>query len=228
MMQDAPLLILAGPAAVGKTTAVREILGADSRFSFVRSVTTRPPRGDGFDAEYLYLSEPEFLARRDSGELLEWMEYGHAMYGTPHSELARIRANGQIPLLILDLCGVHSVRLATPPIPAYAIYLYTDLNTAEQRLYDRYLSPIPSVEGLRSFAGRKEANIRDYLTIREHTADFDLFLSEAGTPREVADSILAAYDSRSHRPQENERVAVSLTAQAEEKRQGSRQGGHTL
>ena len=47
------LLILVGPSAVGKTTVADEIISRGG-FSLIRSLTTRAPRGDGHDDEYIY------------------------------------------------------------------------------------------------------------------------------------------------------------------------------
>ena len=84
------ILILAGPSAVGKTTVADYILKSYPSFSLVRSATTRAKRGDGHDAEYIYLSREEFNARLLSGKMLEHTEYANEMYGTPASEIERI------------------------------------------------------------------------------------------------------------------------------------------
>ena len=97
------ILVLAGPSAVGKTTVMKEILSHSSRFEFMRSATTRAPRSDGNDSEYVYLSKEEFKAQIVSGEMLEYTEFGGNFYGTPISELKRASALGKTPLLILDI-----------------------------------------------------------------------------------------------------------------------------
>ena len=66
------ILILAGPSAVGKTTVMKEILSRSDEFEFIRSATTRAPRGDGHDSEYIYLTEIEFKKRIADGEMLEY------------------------------------------------------------------------------------------------------------------------------------------------------------
>lgn len=221
MTQTHPLLILAGPSAVGKTTVAEALLARDGRLSLVRSVTTREPRDDRFAGEYIYLDRAEFERRREAGELVEWMEYGGQLYGTPVSELARIRAQGQIPLLILDLVGVHSARTHTPPLPLYTVYLWEELDVMEQRLYDRTLAVAPSVEGLTTFTERREANIRDYLTLSERVGEFDVMLHADGEVSDLADQVLACYADGLRTPEENVRVTDALAEMAREKSQRS-------
>ena len=92
------ILVIVGPSGVGKTTVADKILSSKAEFSFVRSATTRLPRGDGKDSEYLYVSREEFARRVENGEMLEYMEYGDNLYGTPRSEIDRVFSEGRIPL----------------------------------------------------------------------------------------------------------------------------------
>lgn len=216
-----PLLILAGPSAVGKTTVAEALLARDGRLSLVRSVTTREVRDDRFQQEYIYLAREEFVRRREAGELLEWMEYGGQLYGTPLSELERIQAQGGIPLLILDLVGVHSARTHQPPLPLYTVYLWETLDIMEQRLYDRTLAAAPSVEGLTTFTRRREANIQDYLTLAEHIGELDVLLHAEGEVDGLAQRILACYTDGVRTPQENASTAAILADMAREKSQRS-------
>ena len=96
------ILIVAGPSAVGKTTVAHRMLELDSRFEFVRSVTTRPCRADQFDNEYIYITEEEFRHLINTDGVLEYTIYAGNYYGTPRSEIDRIISEGKIPLLILD------------------------------------------------------------------------------------------------------------------------------
>ena len=104
------ILVIAGPSAVGKTTVMNEILRQNAGFEYIRSATTRAPRGDVFDLEYIYLSKEEFLERIENGGVLEYTEYGGNFYGTPKSEIERIFSVGKTPVLILDLNGVKSLK----------------------------------------------------------------------------------------------------------------------
>ena len=191
-MKKPEIMIVAGPSAVGKTTVATEIIGIDSRFEFVRSVTTRAKRGDAFDDEYIYLSKEEFLECRRTGGVLESTEYAGAFYGTPRSEVERISGENKIPLLVLDTRGVMSL-MAHEDISTCAVYVYDDVNVMEKRLYDRFLGASPSVEGLRKFTSRKDKNIEDYREIRNTAPYFYTFVENSGTVRETAEKLISVF-----------------------------------
>ena len=139
-----------------------------------------PSAGDGNDGEYIYLTREEFSKRAEEGEMLEYMEYGDNLYGTPRSELDRIFSLNKAPLLILDINGVKSIRAVELDFQPIIIYLYTDPSTLESRLYDRYLKTDASGEKFLTFAKRKEANIRDYRSLRDIYPLFDAFVKNFG------------------------------------------------
>lgn len=185
------LLVLAGPSAVGKTTISDEIMRQNDKFTLSRSATTRAPRGDGHDDEYVYLTRDEFLAAIESGDILEHTEYSGDLYGTPKSEILRAEREGKYALFILDLAGVASLRESEFADDTLFVYIYDTINTLEERLYARYMDP-PTVDGLTKFAKRKEQNIADYLGFDKHAPLFDLMISNATTVSETAANIIAA------------------------------------
>lgn len=185
------MLVIAGPSAVGKTTVSDEILRQNSNFTLIRSATTRAPRGDGHDGEYIYLSESEFRCEIDLGGMLEYTEYSGCLYGTPKSELLRAEREGKIPLLILELSGVRAVRESEFSGSALLVYLYDSLDTLEERLYARYMTP-PTKEGQVKFEKRRAQNIADYRMLREKAEIFDLVISNAASPVDTASAIIKA------------------------------------
>ena len=185
------LLVLAGPSAVGKTTVSDEIMRQNDKFTLSRSATTRAPRGDGHDDEYVYLTRDEFLAAIESGDILEHTEYSGDLYGTPKSEILRAEREGKYALFILDLAGVASLRESEFADDTLFVYIYDTLNTLEERLYARYMNP-PTVDGLTRFAKRKEQNIADYLGFDKHAPLFDLMISNDTTVSETAANIIVA------------------------------------
>jgi len=183
-MRERTLLVIAGPSAGGKTTVMDTLCKMDNRFVPVRSVTTRAPRGDSFDAEYTYADREGFLTLVEDKMLLEWAEYGGDLYGTPKSAVDGILAEGKIPTLVLNLDGVRS--LSTLDYDLCAVYVFCDPNVAEQRLYDRYVGDAPSVEGLSDFVKRRERNLSDYTVLPDMTDKFFATLMNEGTPEESA------------------------------------------
>ena len=164
------ILVIVGPSGVGKTTVANRVVERDPSFEFVRSATTRAPRGDGNDSEYLYLTREEFLGRVNSGKMLEYMEYGGNFYGTPASEVERIHREGKTPLLVLDIEGAKSLRRGNFDFRSVILYVYEELSVINGRLLARFGATADSV------ARRCELNKRDYLSMPEISHLFDDFL----------------------------------------------------
>ncbi len=182
------ILIIAGPSAVGKTTLAHALLEGDFGFELVRSVTSRAPRGDVFDAEYIYASREEFWRLISCGEILEHTEYAGALYGTPKSEIERIHREGKTPLLILDLEGVHTVVNAKNSFRSCAIYVTAPMEVLDKRLSARYGRADAKL------AGRMEQNRRDLARLEEIKSDFYAFVENAGDARESAEKIKKAFE----------------------------------
>ena len=110
------LVVLAGPTAVGKGTvaaAVRE-LHPDVWISV--SATTRAPRpGEVDGVHYRFVSEAEFDALVEAGEMLEWaVVHGAARYGTPRGPVEEALEAGRPSMLEIDLQGARQVRATMP------------------------------------------------------------------------------------------------------------------
>ena len=193
-MRENCLLIIAGPSAIGKTTVAYSLIERDARYEFVRSVTTRPSRGDAYDAEYIYITVDEFRELIANGGVLEHTEYAGNFYGTPRSEVTRILSEDKIPLLVLDINGVESIERTKGDLNPCGVYVYDTLNVAEERLYARFVGDNPTPEGLRKFVGRKEQNIRDFLTMPEHCGAFFAFIHNSGTVEDAVNNVEAEFN----------------------------------
>lgn len=120
------LLILAGPAGVGKSTLCDRLVATVPGFERVITATTRPPRPNEVDGrDYHFLTEAQFDARLAAGDFLEWAwVHRKYRYGTlksavldrlPHTSLV---AN-------LDVQGVRSIRAAAAGLPLLKARLVT-------------------------------------------------------------------------------------------------------
>ena len=170
------ILILAGPSAVGKTTVAGELIKKEPRFEFIRSATTRAKRADGFDGEYIYLSREEFKAAVSDGKMLEFTEFGDNFYGTPRSEIERIFAEDKIPLLILDINGVRSLKEIKSDFYSFSVYMTASLDLLDSRLYERVLTSENRGEAMKIYEKRKAQNRRDLENLEKNKNLFDLTL----------------------------------------------------
>ena len=108
------------------------------RLELAVSATTRPRRPSEQEGhDYWFVSDAGFDRMVADDELLEWVSYvsGHR-YGTPRSEIERIRAKGKAPLLDLETEGALRVRDEV----AGAVTIFVDAPTfaeLERRLRER-------------------------------------------------------------------------------------------
>ena len=191
------ILVIAGPSAVGKTTIMNEILNSNLDFEYIRSATTRAPRGDAFDSEYIYLSENEFKERIANGGMLEYTEYGGNFYGTPKSEIERIFSEGKTPLLILDLNGVQTLKSSLCEFGVFAVYITGDRKVIENRLFERMRAAGSTASANEIYEKRKAQNIADvnrYSTI-SHLFDFEIENREV---KGCAERIVSSFNSFKH------------------------------
>lgn len=110
------LLIIAGPAGVGKGTIVREILSRSDSYTLSVSATTRAPRPGEIDGvHYHFISKAAFEKLIQGQELIEWaVVHSSDYYGTPKSELERAAKAGKHLILEIDVQGAVQVMEQFP------------------------------------------------------------------------------------------------------------------
>lgn len=193
MNRQNSILIIAGPSGVGKTVIAEAIRAKNPAFDFIRSATTRQKRGDSHDDEYLYFTDEEFDLAVANDDILEYMEYAGAKYGTPRCEVNRAINEGKIPLLVLDLVGVRSMASKSGFSPC-SVYVWCDNEVITDRLYNRYLGDGESDKGRTNFNTRSSRNLSDFSEITDYEPYFFTFVKNDGTIEECRDRIMAIFD----------------------------------
>lgn len=111
------LVVLSGPAGVGKSTVVGRLRAEVPDLYFSVSMTTRAPRPGEVDGEdYFFVDREEFDRRIAAGDMLEWADIhgGLQRSGTPRQPVEEALAAGRPVLVEVDLAGARSIRAASP------------------------------------------------------------------------------------------------------------------
>ena len=110
------ILIITAPSGAGKTSITRYLMQRYPQLSFSVSAATRAARGNEKDGvDYYFMNESIFQEKIKHKEFAEWeMVYEGKYYGTLKSELERIWANNQIPVLDIDVKGAIHVQKQYP------------------------------------------------------------------------------------------------------------------
>ena len=112
------LLILAGPAGVGKSTLCDRLVRDVPGFERVITATTRPPRPNEVDGrDYHFLSDAEFDRKLAAGDFLEWAwVHQRHRYGTLKSAVLDQLPRSSL-VMNIDVQGVRSIRTAARTEP---------------------------------------------------------------------------------------------------------------
>jgi guanylate kinase len=110
------IVVIAGPAGVGKGSIVRGLLERRDDFVLSVSATTREPRPSETDGvEYYFVDDEQFDRLVSRGEMLEWAwVFGLHRYGTPSEPVNRQLAMGKTVILEIDLDGARQIRKTAP------------------------------------------------------------------------------------------------------------------
>ncbi|WP_192720688.1 MULTISPECIES: guanylate kinase [unclassified Mycobacterium] len=115
----APVLVLSGPSAVGKSSVVRCLRDRLPDLHFSVSVTTRAPRpGEVDGVDYTFVTADRFQQLIDEGALLEWAEIHGGLHrsGTPAAPVREATEAGRPVLIEVDLAGARAVKQAMPEV----------------------------------------------------------------------------------------------------------------
>jgi guanylate kinase len=132
-----PVFVVTGPSGAGKGTLIRGLVERVHGLEVAVSATTRSQRPGEVDGhDYWFLSDDEFTRRVDAGEFLEWVEYvSGRRYGTLWSEIERIRREGSVCVLELELEGALRVQSDVPG--SVTVFIVADVEELERRLRER-------------------------------------------------------------------------------------------
>jgi len=157
------LLILAGPAGVGKSTLCDRLVASVPHFERVITATTRPPRPNEENGrDYYFLSEEEFDRRLVAGDFLEWAR----IHQKQRSGILKSTVLARLPhtnlVMNIDVQGVRTLRAAAAREPLLS-----------GRLVTMFVAP-DSLDVLRQRMLGRGPISEDELQRRLHSAEFEL------------------------------------------------------
>lgn len=157
------LVLFSGPSGVGKDTVLDIILDKDERLQRSISLTTREKRSGEIDGEdYYFITKDEFSNMVESGQVLEYAQYGENIYGTPKAPVDKWLKDGKTVILKIEVKGAQKIRELYPD--ALSIFL---LPPSMQVLEDR----------IRTRGTESEQDIQKRLEIAKNeilrSADYD-------------------------------------------------------
>ena len=182
------LLIISGPAGVGKTTIAHKVeQHFDAKFSV--SMTTRGQTEqdtDGVDYDFVEIQRFEQL--RDEGALLEWAEVFGNYYGTPKQPVLDALAAGRLMIVEIDVQGAEQVKSHMPD--AYAIFVAPPSERALlERLRGRKRDDEAAIEKRYAEARREIARARSGIVYDEFVVN-DVLETAVGETIELVEKKL--------------------------------------
>lgn len=108
------LVIISGPAGVGKTTVAKALLKTFTELKSSVTYTTRQPRlRSQEDKPMFYISKAEFNKRRKAREFLEWAKVHGDYYGTHKKETTALLKHSPV-IFNIDVQGAEQLMKLYP------------------------------------------------------------------------------------------------------------------
>ena len=178
------LLVVSGPAGVGKGTVDGALIAKHPEIKMSVSVTTRAPRpGEIEGVHYFFRTKEEFDRMIEQDAFLEYMHvFGMNYYGTPKAFVEAEREKGNHVILEIDVQGAMKVKESCPD--AVMVFIAPpSLQILKQRLVGRGTETQESIDVRTATALEelKKLPRYDYMVINdvveEAVADMEAILS---------------------------------------------------
>ena len=157
------LLVVSGPAGVGKGTLDKALLERHQDMKLSVSATTRAPRPGEIDGvHYFFKTEEEFKAMIERTEFLEYMHvFQTNYYGTPRSFVEEQLSRGIDVILEIDVQGAMKVKKAFPN--AVMIFIAPpSMAELKSRLIGRNTETLEQIEKRFATAEKEIAMLPEY------------------------------------------------------------------
>ena len=137
MIYSGSMILVVAPSGAGKSSLVSALLTTDPTLALSVSFTTRSPRpGEVEGVNYHFISEAEFLSRKEQSDFLEWAFVHGNYYGTSRSWIMEKMEQGQDVILEIDWQGAQQIQKIVPQA-IWIFILPPSLKILEERLRNR-------------------------------------------------------------------------------------------
>ena len=162
-MKKGLLIIISGPSGVGKGTVRNYFMKEkDLNLTYSISMTTRKPRQGEVDGEdYIFTNKEAFELSIEKGELLEWAEFVGNYYGTPLSQVEKLRNEGKNVVLEIEVQGAQQVAEKVPDCISIFMIPPT-MEELENRIRGRSTEPEEIIQERLAKAEKEMKLIKDY------------------------------------------------------------------
>jgi guanylate kinase len=136
-MKKGKLFIISGPSAgVGKATIIDGVL-ADKSLNIIQcqTYTTRKPRGEKSDEQYIFVTADKFEKAIANREMLEYNFLDGNYYGTHKQTLYDNLESGKNIILEIEIGGAMEIKKIMPSVKT--IFIFADVNDIEKRIRKR-------------------------------------------------------------------------------------------
>jgi guanylate kinase len=114
-MKPGLLIVVSGPAGVGKGTVIAQVRKNNKDVVFSVSATSRSPRPGEIDGRnYFFIQREQFEDMIENNNLLEWVEYCGNYYGTPKAYVEAEMSKGNIVILEIEVEGADKIKTQYP------------------------------------------------------------------------------------------------------------------
>lgn len=121
MVYTGSMILVVAPSGAGKSSLVKALLETDPTLSLSVSYTTRQPRmGELEGVNYHFITEAEFIQRKEQDDFLEWAHVHGNYYGTSRSWILERMQAGQDVILEIDWQGARQIQTLVP----HAIWIF--------------------------------------------------------------------------------------------------------
>jgi guanylate kinase len=179
MVYSGSMIMVVAPSGAGKSSLVAALMANDPALTLSISFTTRNPRPGEIKGEsYYFISEAEFLQRKESGDFLEWALVHGNYYGTSKSWILEKMQLGQDVILEIDWQGAQQIQRIVPQA-TWIFILPPSISVLEDRLRRRGQDDEKTIEKRLAAAHAELSHLdeADYLVVNDV---FDTALLQLG------------------------------------------------